>query len=104
MKRILDYDPLSGMTTYHSFDANTGKSTIEYAQDQQAGVDRSKDLASALNKKEEWWPVGHITDLMALKWAKECGHKPYTKEWNEYAIKQLNSRDYAKLNPNRIKL
>lgn len=104
MKRLLDVDPLTGLATYHDYDASTKKSTIFYEQDQQNALDRSKILADSLNKKEEWWPIGHISDLMILKWSKECGHKPYTKEWQEYATKQLNSREYRKLNPNNIKL
>lgn len=104
MKRLLDVDPFTGMATYHEYDEKTGKSTIEYVQDAQYAVDRSKMLADGLNKKEEWWPIGHINDTMILKWAQECGHKPYTREWNEYAIKQLNSSEYRKFNPNKIKL
>ena len=92
------------MKTYFHHDNVTGKNVIEYEQDMESAVERSKFLASKLNKKEDWWPIGHIKDVTILQWAKECSHKPYTKEWNEYAVKQLNKSEYSRLNPNRIKL
>lgn len=104
MKKILDTDPLTGLVTYHEYDEKTGKNIIEYAQDVEHAVDRSKLLAGTLNKKEEWWPIGHIPDVMILKWAQECGHKPYSREWSEYAMKQLNSREYRKFNQNKVKV
>ena len=104
MKRLLDSDPLTGTQTYFEHDHVTGKSIIETVQDVDPLIDRSKMLAGTLNKKEDWWAVGSIPDSMIVKWSQECGAKPYSKEWHKYAMKQLNSREYAKFNPNRIKL
>lgn len=104
MKRLLDSDPLTGVTTYFEHDPKTGKNTIETVQDVSSHVERSKMLAKGLNKKEEWWPIGHIPDSIILKWSQECGAKPHTKEWQEYAIKQLNSSEYRKFNQNKVRL
>ena len=104
MKRLLDTDPLTGVKTYHEYDSATGQNVIESVQDVEPFFDRSKLLASGLNKKEEWWPIGTIPDILIVQWAKECGAKPYSKQWHVYAMKQLNSSDYSKINPNRIKL
>ena len=102
MKRLIDDS--NGIKTYHSFDANTGKNVIESVQDVEPFFERSKLLAEGLNKKEEWWYIGSIPDILIMQWAKECGAKPYSKEWQKYAVKQMNDRDYRKLNPNNIKL
>ena len=45
-----------------------------------------------------------VDATLILKFAQECGAKPYSKEWHKYTMKQLNSPEYRKLNPNRIKL
>lgn len=103
-KRLLDVDPFTGLATYFEHDEKTGTNTVEYVQDVESHVDRSRFLADGLNKKEEWWPVGHIPDTLILQWAKECNAKPFSKEWSEYATKQLNKREYSKFNQNRIKL
>lgn len=102
MKRLIDDS--NGIKTYHSYDEATGKNIIESIQDVEPFFERSKVLADGLNKKEEWWYIGSIPDVLIMQWAQECGAKPYTKKWHEYAIKQLNDRDYRKLNPNNIKL
>jgi len=102
MKRLIDNS--NGVKTYHSYDSNTGQNVIESVQDVEPFFERSKVLAEGLNKKEEWWYIGSIPDVVIMQWAKECGHKPYSKGWTQYAMKQLNDRDYRKLNPNNIKL
>jgi hypothetical protein len=102
MKRLID--DINGVKTYHEYDHNTGKSVIESVQDVEPFFERSKRLADGLNKKEEWWYIGSIPDVVIMQWAQECGHKPYSKGWMQYATKQLNDRDYRKLNPNNIKL
>ena len=104
MKRLLDTDPLTGITTYFEYDHSTGKNIIETVQDVSSHVERSKMLAGKLNKKEDWWAIGHIPDSIILKWAQECGAKPHTREWQDYAIKQLNSAEYRKFNQNKVKL
>lgn len=104
MKRLLDSDPLTGTQTYFEHDKATGINTIETVQDVESRIERSKLLAEGLDKKADWWPIGHIPDSMIIKWSQECGAKPYSKEWHEYAMKQLNSVEYRKLNPNKVRL
>lgn len=103
-KRLLDVDPLTGITTYFEHDHRTGTNTIETVQDMEPFLDRSKMLAKTLNKKEDWWAVGSIPDTLIIKWAQECGARPYSKAWHDYAMKQLNSAEYRKLNPNKIRI
>ncbi len=43
--------------------------------------------------------LGSIPNVLALEWAKECGHPLYSKEWKEYSLKKLRSIEYAKLRP-----
>ena len=104
MKRVLDYDPLTGVTTYFETDQENQKNLITYSQDIDPFLDFNKHMAGKLDKKEEYWYVGSIPDVIIMKWSHECGHKPYTKEWQEYAMKQLDSTEYRKFNQNKIKI
>ena len=104
MKRLLDSDPLTGTQTFFEHDAKTGQSIIETVQDVEPLLERSKHVADNLNKKQDWWPIGTIPDSLIIKWSQECGAKPYSKEWHIYAMKQLNSVEYRKCNPNKVRL
>ena len=104
MKRLLDIDPLTGTKTYFEHDPKTNQNIIEHVQDVEPIIERNKHLAEGLNKKEDWWYIGSIPDTLILQWATECGYKPHTRGWQNYAIKQMNKSEYSKLNPNRIKL
>ena len=102
--RLLDYDPLTGIKTYWGKDKQTGLTTIKEEQDFQPIVDRNTLMSAGLNKKDNMWYVGTIPNVLCQQFAKECGHKVFSKEWNEYAIKQLNHSDYRKFNQNKIKI
>jgi hypothetical protein len=102
--RKLDYDPFTGITTYMEHDPLTGKNTVQYSQDVENIFNQNKIEAEQFNKKRSWWKIGTVPNNIVLQWSHECGHPPYSKEWQEYAKKQLNLSDYRKLNPNNIKL
>ena len=102
--RLLDYDPFTGITTYFEHDALTQKNTIKYSQDVEPIFEMNKFEAQALDKKKDWWKIGTIPNAIIMQWSQECGHPAYSKEWQEYARKKLNDRDYCKMNVNRIKL
>ncbi len=61
-------------------------------------------MADNLDKKSNWWRIGSIPLVTCMEWAKESNTRPFTREWQAYAKKKLNSSEYAKLNPNRIKI
>jgi hypothetical protein len=102
--RLLDYDPFTGVTTYFEHDPVNQKNTIKYSQDVEPIFEMNKHDASQFDKKNNWWKVGTIPNNIIMQWSQECGHKPYSREWQEYARKQLNSTDYRKINVNKIRL
>lgn len=103
MKRLLDYDPDTGIREYIHLDG-TGKSVIESIQDCEPVLEYNAAMAELFDKKGDYWWVGSIPLSVCQIWAQECGAKAFTKEWQAYAKKKLNDPDYAKLNPNRIRL
>ena len=100
--RLLDTDTITGTSTY--FKKEDGKTLIKTTQDVDPILEYNRLKSEGLNKKEERWYVGTIPNVICMQWAKECGHKIYSKEWREYAFKQLNLPDYRKFNQNKIRL
>ncbi len=102
--RLLGHDPFTGITEYFKHDSATGKNIIMSVQDCEPLIEMNRIRSEGLDKKRDSWYVGTIPHIILMRWAKECGHKMYTKEWNEYAIKQLNSGEYRAFNRNKIRL
>lgn len=102
--RLLDHDPFTGITEYFKHDSETGKNIIMSVQDCEPLVEMNKVRSEKLDRKGNFWYVGTIPNVIMMRWAKECGHKMYSPEWNEYARKQLMSGNYRAFNQNKIKL
>ena len=102
-KRILDYDPDTKTTEYMHLDG-TGQAVIESIQDVEDNFNFNQAMAEKHNPKKDMWFVSNIPSSLCLKWSQECGAKPFTKEWQAYAIEKVQERDFRKLNPNNIKL
>jgi hypothetical protein len=102
--KLLDYDPFTGLRTYFEHDPKTGKNTIQYQQDVQHILDANQFEAKALDKTKSWWKIGTIPNNLIMQWSVECGHPPYSKDWQEYSRKKINSPEFRKLNVNNIKL
>ena len=103
MKRLLDFDPETGITDYMHLDG-TGKAVIESIQDVEPVLEYNAQMAEFHDKKADYWRIGSIPLSVCFEWSQECGYKPFTKGWQEYAKKKINHSDYAKLNPNRIRV
>lgn len=78
MKRLLDYDPFSKVSTFHEYDSLTDKSTISYAGDVETNLEWSKGLQkdesySKKGMKKEMWHYAHIPNVTLLKWQIEKG-------------------------------
>ena len=75
-RRLLDYDPLSGIQTWHAYDDATDTTYIEELQDVEPFLEANKKLQneteySAEGKRREWWHVASIPAGVQLKWLKE---------------------------------
>lgn len=53
MKRLLDYDPHTGVQTFHHYDHGTGITRIEEVQDVQKVLDQCKELANNPDYKRQ---------------------------------------------------
>lgn len=74
MKRLLDVDPLTGLTTFHEYDATTDTTVLSYEQDAQPVLDACKrDNNHADKKLGEMAHVALIPASVQLKWYAELG-------------------------------
>lgn len=99
---FIDYDPFYGISTYHKRDGN--KDIFVEVQDIEPFKDLNKSIASNLDKKKNFWVIGEIPLNICHQWSIECGHKMFSKEWQEYSRKKLNDSDYRNFNQAKVKL
>jgi len=76
-RRLLDWDPLTGVATYHHFDPETRMRTIEEVQDVSPIMEANKAIASridrAAHRRGDMWLVGKLPFSLAMKWKQEEG-------------------------------
>lgn len=97
MKRLLDFDPLSGLMTFHDYDEATDTTSLTYEQDAQPILDAAAhDRNHADHKLGEMAHVASIPASVQLKWYVELGvdmHNPDHKG----RVRQLLDTDYKHL-------
>jgi len=97
-----ELDTIDGVTTLFEHDSKEGKNILKQIQDVEPIIEYN--AAARIDKRKDWWFIGTIPDTTVMKWAVECNAKPYSRTWRRYAAKQMNSAEYRKLNPNKIRL
>lgn len=107
--RLLDHDPLTGVSVWHEFDALTGRTTIKTEQDVETYLERNKrifneDDISAHGKKEGWWHVASIPIIVQDKWMREYGVNIWNKDHIKKVKQLLNSPEwrYLRTAPGRL--
>jgi hypothetical protein len=88
MKRLLDFDPLSGMRTWHDYDDATETTIISYEEDVQPVLDSNKDAQNEQHgRMGDMVHVASIPPSVQMKWWVEKG----VAVWNQ-AHKQAVAR------------
>ena len=103
-KRLLGYDPLTGLKTYHEYDHTEKKTTISYEHDDVSPVlGWAHDLAtSGLEKpnmrmrNKQMRHVACVPEGIILKWRTE-GIDLYNKDHWPMVRKKLNDPEYKYL-------
>lgn len=93
-RRILDHDPVTGLTTYGSHE--DGKMVIYYEQDVEAELEACKYLERTDSRKQRQTAAGehyaHIPDSIIIKWMGE-GFNIYSPNVTMAEIFQRVNRD-----------
>jgi len=96
MKRKLDYDPLTGITTWHHYDAHTDKTTIY----DEADLEPLHKLNYELRKEEDYskkgvknehWHYASIHPIEQQKILDKYGVDVFNKDQTKEVMKILNT-------------
>jgi hypothetical protein len=102
VKRIVDYDPFTGMTTTFDYDHVSDTSIIGREQDVSVLLDVNKALQndesySRKGIKNDWWHYASIPPLIIEKWRNEFGIDVFNKDHLKAVYKKLNDPEYLYL-------
>lgn len=109
-KRLIDYDPTTGVATYHAHDAMARKTYIETVQDVAPVLERNKAIqnmddggARGLTEysrkgiKANWWHVGEIPNVVMEKWLRDYGVNALKSDHWPKVRKLLNDPEWRYL-------
>ena len=109
MKRIIDHDPFTGITTFMEYHADTDLTVVGRMQDVEAILERNKALQndtdySRKGIKDSWWHEARIPNIVAEKWKAEYGVDVFNKDDLKKVKQLLNSPEwkYLKTTAGRI--
>lgn len=101
-RRLLDHDPESRISTWHSYDEHTDTTYIETVQDVEPWLEANKQLQNdeeykRRGIKNEWYHVASIPIGVQYKWLKEKGVDIYNKDHWPAVRRLLNDPEYRYL-------
>ena len=102
MRRVLDFDALTGITTWFDHDPHADVTTITETHDAEPIIERAKSLQNDPEHKRQgikrsWMHLATIPPLIQVQWEKECGKSLYSREGMAYAVKKLHEPDWKYL-------
>lgn len=107
-KRLLDYDPATGVSTYHEYNHQNKTTTIGYSQNVESILSLNKEMAKDLDRgytsaDKTMRRVASIPVVVQLQWLKE-GLDLYNKDHWSGIAKKLNDPDwrYLRTAPGRV--
>jgi hypothetical protein len=98
VKRLLDHDPLSGLTTWHDYDETTETTILHHEQDVQPILDANKEAENhGVHRKGEMWHVASIPVSIQLKWMVEKGVDILNPDHKQAVAKLLDDPEWKYL-------
>jgi hypothetical protein len=100
-KRLVSYNPVTGLQTNHVYDQSTGKTHIENVQDCSKIVDYCQKLANNSEYKRQgiksdYYHFATVPNIILLE-LKQKYNLDWTKKHDLLAIERVLARDYRKL-------
>lgn len=102
MKRLLDYDPFTGITQWFHYDPLTDVMGIESVQDVQPFLEANKKAQTDgtngwVSKDKEFRKAASIPNLVIEKWLKEDGIDVFNPDHWPAVKRKLNSNEWRHL-------
>ena len=103
MKRLLDFDPFTGMETWHDYDETTHETRLHYKQDVEPQLDANKRAANdASGPMGDMVHVASIPASIQMKWLVEKGVDLLNPDHKRAVAKLLDDPDYRYLKVRNI--
>lgn len=103
-KRLLDFDPLTGVATYHDYDEMTDTTVLTTVQDYSDILAANKEAANAYDKhaarKSEFRRVASIPVGVMHEWMVKDGVDVFNRDHWPAVRRKLNSADNRFLRTN----
>lgn len=97
MKKLIDYDPVTGIKeVFHKDASNPNKFYIETVQDVSSVIEHNKRLISEDSgnyRHGNFHHVATIPHVVIERWRKELGDDPMAKRNRKWLLAKLNDRD-----------
>lgn len=102
MKQVLNYDPVTKITTTFDYDAASDTSYIGREQDVSALLDFNKVLTNETDVTKEgikngWWKYCSIPNVVIEKWINDHGVNFYDRNHTKGIFRLLNRPEYRYL-------
>ena len=102
-KRLLDFDPATGMKTFHDFDDATQETRLTYEQDVSTALDANKAAHNdASGPMGDMVHVASIPVSVQLKWMVEKGVDVLNPDHKQAVAKLLDDPDWRFLKVRNI--
>ena len=101
-KRIIDYDPLTGMSTFFDYDHSTDTTIVSYEQDVSTILEENKKMQNCadLTKwgiKNDWWLYARYPAIVIQKWLNEYGVNVFDENHQKKVFELTNRPEYRYL-------
>lgn len=97
MKRLLDFDPLSGLKTWHDYDDATQTTIISYEGDSQGVLDQCQEDSNHADRRlGDIAHVARVPPEIQMKWFVEHGVKMWDPN-HRGAVNRLLDGEYKYL-------
>ena len=102
MRRVLDYNPLTGERVLFEYERDTDRMRITHEQDVQAILDANKRMQAneSLTRKgikNDMWHYATIPNVVAMKWLQEHGVDINNPGHRKKMFSLLNQPEYKYL-------
>jgi hypothetical protein len=102
MKRLLDYDPLRGVSCYMDVDHATNKLTLTHEQDVSAILEQNRREAAdegftSRGIKHDWWKYASVPAIVEIEWLNKFGVDLANPGHKRKVFQLLNHPDYKYL-------
>ena len=108
MKKLLDYNPLTGESVVFNYDEASDVLTLSHQQDVSRILDQNKALANDSDRskkqvKDDMLHYASIPNSVILKWQLEKGVDVFNTKHRKKVFKLLNDPEYRYLKTTNLK-